>query len=236
MKGKKHLTGRETSESLSLEEQERAVLESGGTLEVEVEEEETFQEAVVEEAEEQGLELHDVKGELDAAEQPPLLPDMPVGGGPPKSTVHGQKMLAEYIRPHFSQDEDGRYCALEFSFPLTKSHKGLLPKSVDDAWRFVEKGGKKGVVGIELADQIIDIYLANDMDDPILQMGNVAVEKVAISIVKEIGKGASTRVVRFSFHAVASIDKELCEFAVNNFGNAVWLRMSQSQAELPLES
>jgi hypothetical protein len=230
VKGKKHLVGREESDprTLSMDEQEEAVIEAGGELE---EDDPTFQEAVVEEAEKQGVALEDVKSELDEVEQK-SLPGMPPGTV--KTTVDGTKMLAEFVKPHFYMDEDTRFCALEFSFPLGKDHKGMLPKSVEDAWKFIEKGGRKGVVGIEMPDQDVNIFLANDMDDVELNMGTVEIKKANISLIKEIGKGASSRVVRFSFRVIAEADKDVYTFAATNFGNAVWIQMLQKQGELAL--
>ena len=229
-KGKKYLAGREEGDprGLSMSEQESAVLESGGELE----EESTFQEEVVEEAEKQGLETHDVKSELDAQEkQGTLLP----GNSPIKQpTVKGDKILAEYVRPHFFIEEDVRFCGLEFSFSLDKDHKGKLPKPIESAWHFVEKRGFKGVIGIEVSNQLIDIYLASDIKEPEIQLGTVEISKANVSIVKAIGKGAAERTIRFSFQVVCEIDKELRDFAVAHFGNSVWIEMKQIQGELPI--
>lgn len=196
-----------------------------------------FRDQVVEEALEQGLELHDVKGELDEQEEKELRGQQPLLNTSPVKTlaVQGSKMLAEYVRPHFSRNDDTRYCAMEFSFPLSKDHKGKLPKAVEDAWKFIDKRGFKGVVGIEIDDQMIDVYLASDIKDAEIHLGSVAIEKATVSVVKEIGKGASERVVRFSFQAVMEATKSICTFAVSQFGNSLWIEMSQSQGELNLQ-
>lgn len=160
--------------------------------------------------------------------------ELPGVTGEKQSTVQDKKFLAEYVRPHFTVEEDERYCALEFSFALTKEHKGKLPKGVEEAWRFVEKGGRKGVVGIDFPDQRIDVYLASDMNEAELTMGVVRIQKAAISTVKAIGKGASEKIIRLSFHAVAEATKNIYTFAATQFGNAVWIEMEQSQGELEL--
>ena len=57
------------------------------------------------------------------------IPGTPQAEAP--QAVRGKMMLAKYVRPHYEKDEKDQYSlSLEFSFPLTKDHEGLLPPEV----------------------------------------------------------------------------------------------------------
>jgi hypothetical protein len=147
-------------------------------------------------------------------------------------TVVGDRVLAEFVKPHFSIDTGTRFCALEFSFALTKDHKGKLPKVVEEAWKYVEKRTSKGVVDIEIADQVIDVYLTSDDKDIEITLRPAAVQHASVSLVKEIGKGSGEKVVRFSFRAFVEATKNVYVFSCTHFGDPVWLEMEPSQGVL----
>lgn len=196
-----------------------------------------FRENVVEEAKRQGVQVTDEDwnrmDEEDAARekaaQQSVLPEMK---REKQATVVDNKMLAEFVRPHFTIDGGTRFCSMEFSFPLTKDHKGKLPKVVDDAWKYVEKRTSKGVVDIHISDQAIEIYLTSDSKDAEISLLSATIEHATVSLVKEIGKGAAEKVVRFSFRAMVEATKNVYTFASTQFGNQIWLEMEPSQGEL----
>jgi len=162
-----------------------------------------------------------------------LLPD--VGENPiPPATVRGELMLANYVRPVFGQDEESRFVDLEFSFALTPDHKPLMPGSVNDSWRFLERHTADGtkVMNIDIEPQTVDIHLAADDKEVALHLSGVPVTRASLAIVEETGKGATTKKTRFSFRLRSELTKAVIAFATSQYGNQVWLAMSETQGRL----
>lgn len=148
-------------------------------------------------------------------------------------TVIGNRLLAEYVKPHYDRDKEGdRFVAMEFSFGLTKDHAGKLPESVDDAWKFIRKGINRTIGSIEIAPHLVHVYLASDVQSPEISMLFTDITHGALAVVEERGSGKSSEVIRYSFRVRVPVDEGICSFADNSFGNTVWLEMEEAQRKL----
>lgn len=190
-----------------------------------------FRENVVEEAKKQGVELHDVKSETEPKPaQAPLVDDVQTKA---PSVING-KMNCKYVRPVYSEDKDGRTLDMEFSFPLTDEHKGLLPESVEEVWKFMvrrhsDTGRYQNIDEIE--DQVIGVFLAPDIK-PEITIEYAVITNAAIAIVEETGSGKSKKIYRFSFRAQAPTTQSFRNFADLHYGDSVWITMGQAQGSL----
>ena len=144
-------------------------------------------------------------------------------------------MLANYVRPHFNQDEEDRYVELEFSFALTGDHRGKLARAVEDSWNFLERYASEDhtqVRNFPIEPQTVDIHLAADDEEVALHLSGVPVTRASLAIVEETGKGAKTKMTRFSFRLRSEHTKRVIDFATSQYGNQVWLAMSETQKRL----
>jgi hypothetical protein len=158
---------------------------------------------------------------------------LPADGSAPLKppTVLEGKMMENFVGPHYALIEGERYVDLEFSFPLTPEHKGMMPRSVEEAWNFLERNGSTKVLGIEIGDQTLDVFLAPDHEKE-LHLTAVPVTKASLAIVEQTGKGTATKEVRFIFRVRAEIGRNVCTFADWQFGNVVWIEMDDTQGTL----
>ena len=151
--------------------------------------------------------------------------------GPPL-VVNG-RMLAEYVKPHFTRDKNNdRYLGLQFSMKLNGAHEIVLPKTVLRAWDHLKEGGQTLVGGIEIKPQTVRVYLAPDIKDEELLIVGGVIANARVQIVEERGKGEAVKYTRFSFRVVHERSKNLLAFADWNDGNTVWLEMKQTQASM----
>lgn len=193
-----------------------------------------FQKRLTDEAKKQGVATEGMSlAEQETALQQASL--IAAGDSPLKPmAVRQGKMLATYVAPRYGQKENGdRFVDLEFSFPLTDEHEGHVPRSVWH-WRgqILDGAGSPKIVGIEVRDQTIDVYLAPDDKDVELHLSACPVRNASLAIIEQTGKGAATKEVRFSFRVRAELSKNVCLFADWSFGNAVWITMDDAQAQL----
>lgn len=197
-----------------------------------------FRENVVEEAKKQGLDVSEsqeqrnerIQDEWDKEDAVQKV--LPGTEKPEPQVVIGDIILAEFVRPHFFMDDKERFCGLEFSITLTRSHRGKLPRSAEDAWRFIERlRCYKRVMGIEVGDQEVKLRLVSDGEVDLL-LPCASIQKATVSMVKQRGKGANEKIVRFSFQAVVAATASIYTFAATQFGNQVWVEMHQAQAEI----
>lgn len=203
MKGKKHLAGREETEA------------GPGN----------FSGRAVEEARQQGVEVESVSG----AEQEKLLSDL--DDNAPNPSIQGDKMLAKFVRPHFDMEEDDRIIELEFSIALSDAHRALVDSEILAGWEFIEKHNPKGVFGIDVPPQTIDLFLSPN-EDAELHLTAAEVTQAKLSLVEKTGDGKTEKIMRLQFRLVTELMKNITTFATTQYGNAVWIRMGAAQGVL----
>lgn len=184
-----------------------------------------FGKRAVVEAKKQGVAI---EGEsMSLAEQQRLLEK----DGAPAPSVQNGAMLSKFVRPHFDMEKDKRFVALEFSIALSDAHKSLIDSEVLDAWKFIDRHHPKGIIGIEIPPQTIDLYLAPD-DDAELHLTSADITAAKLSLVERNGDGKTEKVTRLQFRVVSEISKNIAAFAVANYGVAVWIKMQAAQGVL----
>jgi len=197
-----------------------------------------FNERVVDEAKKEGVEVKsmsiaDREANVVAAHgQGALLPD----GDKPKvpQPVRGKLMLCEYIRPHYTKDDDSRFVEMEFSFPLTEKHRGMLPANVEAAWKFLGKKVNTKMLDIDVEEQTVAIHIAPDMAAK-LRLDSCPVGKANLAFIEEKGAGAAQNVTRFSFRLICGLTDEIREWADLQYGNSCWISMEATQASLKMD-
>lgn len=148
-------------------------------------------------------------------------------------TVIGDRMLVEYVKPHYEKNKDGeRFVAMEFSLGLTRDHAGKMPDSVEDSWKFLRKAINRSMAGIEIDPQVVHVYLTSDAKEAEISTLFAEITHGALAIVEERGSGKAAEVTRFSFRVRLPVDGTVCEFADNSFGNSLWLSMEEAQRSL----
>jgi hypothetical protein len=150
--------------------------------------------------------------------------------------VRGKMMLAKYVRPHYEKDEKDTYSvSLEFSFPLTKEHEGLLPSEVAHFWKIMKKGGTRKIVDIDIEPHAVDIHLAPD-DGVHISLDYARIGHAQLALIEETGSGKAQDVIRFSFRSnhesAGPENKALREFADNHFDKSVWIKLQAVQGSL----
>lgn len=187
----------------------------------------SFQDQVLAEAQKQGVEVAPVEPEGVEEEQQTLPGIEPP---PPPPPVMGSLMLAEYVLPHFSNENGVRNCGFQFDFPLTKAHRGKLPKPVEDAWKHVEKHTSKGVVGIDLPEQTIFVRLVPDVEEPDLILNAATMKNAQVKMMKQ--PGSEEKIPHFNFQAVVAATEAAYTFAATHFGDMCWIEIHQAQGTL----
>lgn len=146
--------------------------------------------------------------------------------------VRGDLMLAEFVKPHYTKDKEGqRFVELEFSFGLTREHAGKIPPQVEDAWKFIKRGINKTMGSIEIDPHVVAVHLAPD-EKPEVSLLFASITHGALATIEEKGSGEAKDVIRFSFRVRTEVEGNVCEFADNQFGTAVWIRMQEAQGRL----
>jgi hypothetical protein len=155
---------------------------------------------------------------------------------PGPATVVNGRMLAEYVKPHFSRDRnDDRFIALEFSTKLTEAHTTVLPKSVLAAWDYLrsENGNNPdAVMGVKIVPQTVRIFLTSDTRDEELMIVGGIVSHAKVQIVEERGSGEAVKYTRFSFRVENERSKNIVNFAAWSDGKQVWLDSKATQPGL----
>ena len=148
-------------------------------------------------------------------------------------TVVNGRVLAEFVKPHFSRDQnDDRYISLEFAVKLTEAHTTILPRKVLDAWTFVAEGGGEGVRNIPVKPQTVYIHATSDSKEEELLLVGTVVESAKVDIVEERGKGEAVKITRYSFRLLTERLKNVVTFACWQDGKSFWLDMKPTQASL----
>jgi hypothetical protein len=144
--------------------------------------------------------------------------------------VRGEWMQINYLRPHFDQDKEGaRRLKLEFSVPLTDAHKDMFSAQISRSWKSLVALGNKHLDILGVEGHTVDLGFSPE--DQHLRLTSW-VEKCSVSMVEERGKGGIRQVVRLQFRLGTYPEKEVIDFAVNNYGETVWIRMRETQGKL----
>lgn len=151
-------------------------------------------------------------------------------------SVQGNKILAKYVRPHYSR-HDGEYqLGMEFSYPLGPEHNDLIPATVRRMWKVIRDVGNRRTVDIPVAPHSVHIHFAPD-DKPYLSLLFADIQNATLAMVEETGSGASRDVIRYTFRVVVFSDgpaaSEIREFADCHFDKSVWIEMTECQRTIP---
>lgn len=141
-------------------------------------------------------------------------------------------MMAQFLRPHFDKTKGGDpIIGLDFTFPLTSDHEGLIPSEIEENWAtMIRKNAKKiEVSGIDA--QTVKIHLVPD-DEPEISLESAEVSRAVLAIVQEKGKGQAKKVVRLTIRIVTGRTKALRDFVWNNDSEFVWLELADTQGSL----
>lgn len=151
----------------------------------------------------------------------------------PSPAVRGKLIAVSYVKPIYEKDSsDNQFISLELSLPLVKQHAKLLPEEIVQQWKHLQRGGIKGVTGIEIDPHAVSIHLVPD-DEATVDLEYVKVEKAALMAIEETGKGQAEDVIRFSFRLKHSLPHpELCRFADTYFGKMIWIEMAELEPRL----
>lgn len=145
--------------------------------------------------------------------------------------VRGGRMLAHFVGPHYINKDGERSIGLEFSFPLEKDHKGLIPRKVMDAWEVLKGGNVKRIDVKDVEPQTVGISIAPD-DKEDLTLPAAEVTKASLSVIVEKGKGKTKEVHRFTVRFVVDRNKAIRDFIWNQDGESIWITMQRTQASL----
>lgn len=149
--------------------------------------------------------------------------------------VQAGRILATYLGMKLERNKDGdRFIDLDFSFPLTSLHNGLIPRKVREAWTYLKHSGNKAVQVIHIPPDSMGVYLDPKEKEAELAIGNAHYIKATVSQVEETGKGKTVIVTRFRFRLRVERSKENVNFAAWNDGEQFWIRLDPVQKELEL--
>lgn len=194
-----------------------------------------FRDRVTKKAREAGLPVEKVNvDEFTDGDQPNGQRPLVDGIESKIAVIVGDKMNCEYVRPHFSEDKDGRFLLMEFSMALTDEHKGMIPKSVEEVWKFMVKRHSESGQFRNIDDiptHTVEIFLAADTKK-ILRLTGSEVSSATLAIVEEKGSGKEKKVYRFSFRLKCDPTQENRDFATLNYGNSLWISMAETQGKL----
>jgi hypothetical protein len=194
-----------------------------------------FRERLVAEANKQGLTMEQQEAQLDDG----LKADNPEASRP--LAVRDGQMLATYVAPHYRLGKNDEHIVeMEFSFPLTKEHKGMLPRGVGEAWK-MSSDRYPSIDVNEVPAQTVTVRLAPDMkkkgeaDEYEIHLVGADIVRAKVKRVEVTGKGKVQKVTRFSFRVAVDADDvgaDVRKFADLRFGREIWIELDQTQASL----
>jgi hypothetical protein len=167
----------------------------------------------------------------------------------PKPVRDDGQMLASYVLPHYRLGKgDERFVEMQFSFPLTKDHKGLLPRGVETAWKQCSKQFPSIKVN-EIPPQTFTVRLYPEQkkkgakDEYELHLVGAMIVQAQVKLVDVKGKGSVQTVKRFSFRVIANAEveempdgsnvaKDVRKFADTKYGKDLWIEIAATQASL----
>lgn len=145
------------------------------------------------------------------------------------------KMFCEFVRPIFRMDTDGvRYVGHEFAILLTPKHEdnGHLPSEVVREWRHVREGNTKRTEVKSIEPQTIAVGLVPDDKDNDMMLVGAFIEHPILAEVEVKGKGATNKMIRFTFRAFLEQTPKHAKFATDHYGDPVWISMQRTQGSL----
>lgn len=153
---------------------------------------------------------------------------------PKKPTVVGKLFEAFMMKPAFYQTKKGkRFIDYRFTVELTKEHDDVIPELIAARHKDAVKKGSAGVILRDVPAQNVGIFLANDMQDPAIELDQCQVlDHSRINIILKKGEGTARRVVRLTIAFRLALTKERGYFAEQNFNNHFWLKLSETQPDL----
>jgi hypothetical protein len=156
------------------------------------------------------------------------LPGVPAETPKP---VRGNQMMAHFIGPKFDRVKGEPMIGLDFSFPLTSDHEGLLPKEIEDGWQTViRKSCDKYRVNHVDAQTVCISVVPDDKHD--LELVGAEIRNIWLAHVQEKGAGQAKKVVRLSFRVVVERTKAIRDFVWANDGEFCWLELVETQGKL----
>lgn len=161
----------------------------------------------------------------------PEQSELPGTESEPVKTVNGKAMAAEYVKPVYTSDEDGKTVAMEFSLALTPDHEKLLQENVLYHLKVLRKGGCANIGNIDMEAVVVSIYLAPD-DKAKIELEYCEVEKCQLAVIEEKGKGKAVKVYRWSFRLVHPVTAAVCRFADEQFNKQLWIKMEEASPAL----
>lgn len=161
--------------------------------------------------------------------QAPLIPESEIPAIEPTAIQNG-RMVATYNGLSLSRDKDNaKECSLEFSMTLTKGHDKYVPKKVAAAHKWIEETDNKAVQVNHIKPQTVNIYDDPKGKKPVLHVVGATIERAAVSIIEETGKGKAKKVIRFVFRLCVERDEPTIKFGAWRDTEQFWLEMDQSQ-------
>jgi len=147
--------------------------------------------------------------------------------------VRNNKLLCEFVRPHFERDSDGaRSVGFEFSFPLVTAHQDYLPREILMEWDHLRQGNASLVKCRGVRPQNVTIGLVPDDPDNDLILVAARIERPVLAEVEEKGSGKKSKVIRLTFRAVVDQIDAVARFAVDHHGDVVWISLETTQGSL----
>jgi hypothetical protein len=202
----------------------------------------TFKEKLVDEANKEGIPLEkpasvveaDKKEAAETKEKAKNLFVNDEENAPEPDAVRDGHFLANYVRPHYDTDEDTRIVGLEFSFPLTDLHRGKLPAHVSRAWSYLSESGENTIKLSQdnIEPQCVYVRLDPSKKESLLYLRESKIRSAVLSRITEKGSGATKHPIRYSFQVVANVSDTVCRFADNQYGNVLWIDISNSQGQM----
>lgn len=200
-KGKSHLAGRETRESvaeenvvempapeqqqsMSMEDQDQAVVEAGGEPRV------------------------------------------------PSGQINRGLIAVEFLPPKPRVHKGDRFMLLPFSVSLIEEHLKYFPNQIKEWYEVVHDESRHvPFICIDVPPVTVEIYPYPEQEEPSIKVIGTTLESVALELIEEKGKGETRLVVRLSF-MVPIPDGPYFDWAVHNFGGAIWIRIARAQGDL----
>lgn len=146
--------------------------------------------------------------------------------------VRGRQMMATFVKPHYERPAKGAaLIGLDFSFPLTSDHEGLLPKEIEEGWQIViRKSCDKFRVSSVDAQTVRIAIVPDDKHD--LELAGADLKNIWLAMTTEKGKGKTKKVIRLSFRVVVERTKAIRDYIWTNDSEVCWLELAETQGKL----
>jgi hypothetical protein len=152
----------------------------------------------------------------------------------PAPSVNGNKCVAHFVRLRPDQNEGERFLAFEMALQLSEEVAKILPPLFQDAWATLSDDA--AIRRLDLStDEPIDweIYVMPEDPSPAV-LPAVIPSKVRVQSVEETGSGKGRQIIRLSFSIVIPMDVTIGRWALDHYGDLVWLQVEETNRRLPL--